>query len=297
MRLATASCVVVAASACVSCTAQQVESEHAVVLAASSASPIPLPQLPALQAADECTTSPVFGELPLTPEDEFARWLAYSLRLCSRAVSDAGDGSPRFQLEVINAGPGLWVLDGVPRWDEEARTQESLPLAVKVFRNKVFASSGLAIEPGEKAYVIVPEGFPVRLHLDRELQVAWEITKRGVDATQSRLRGALLNQLSSELRPAAECGLSAVAVAKNVESVNRESSPDEIVELIYAGAVEAADCRTAIDEAKVASERARRVAPLAAADLTVTAIHDQTAINRSGSALKAALLRVGKFFH
>jgi hypothetical protein len=229
----------------------------------------PAPAFPDVPTADGCAVG--YAQLDLIPETVYEQWLASSLRVCVERVAPAADGSSQFSLEVNNAGPGVWVLDGIPGWNADAR--DSGPMQVVLFRHASAGTYlGLAVEPGQSAFATVGNSFSPRLHLDIALQAEWEVMFRSLQAIQDRTKVAIGNQLSPGAAKAVfACGQAAYASAQSLMPINGATSGSALLEKVFAGSIAATNCRQAIQDAADAAKATDTVTPLALSDFKVAA--------------------------
>ena len=231
----------------------------------SSSASDPTAAFPGVHTADQCSAG--YTNVPLTPETNYEQWLAPSLRLCFEQLATSTYGTPQVTLEVINAGPAVWVLDGVESWNAQARTTG--PNDVVVFRNAPQGISGLAVEPGQKGYPTVPDTFSPHLHLDTALQAEWEAISRSVHAIERRAKQALLNRFSPSWKAATICGLAGYSAAKDFDSA-QTIPPDQLLPTVFSHVRAAQECQQEIEKAQQAAEREYQPIPLKISDFEVS---------------------------
>lgn len=298
LRLRTLPIAVVLALVCASCGSDSGGSHTTSELGSDSGgshttSAPPPAVFPPVATAGNCTSSPQYAEIPLSPETVYEQWLAPTLRVCYRELPSASDGSRRFSLEVINAGPAVWVVDGFPPWGSDALN--SGPEEVVLFRHASNGGSqGLAVEPGRRASATVDGNYSPRLHLDAAMQAKWETISRSVKAIEKRTKSSILNLQSPEVRAAITCGQSAYATGQKLTSINSDTTGGELLQQVFDGVASAQSCQQAIDEAEKAAKKASLPVPLAIEDFKVTAIDGGVVAERAESSLVSAL-KLAKF--
>jgi hypothetical protein len=227
----------------------------------------------------------------LTPENAYEAWLAPSLRLCAASAPPV-NGIPQYSLQVINAGPGIWVIDGFPPWNADALNTPDPTL--RFFRAASSGTSGLAVEPGQSARATEPDTFAVEIHLDAGLQAEWEVTDRSVQAIEDKIRSTIIDSVGPTARAVVACAQAADDVLQSPSELQNASATD-VLQRIYQDAASVDGCRSAIDEATQDAEAKREPAPITTDDLTISALGEHEAgqadlvIDREGSSLISAL--------
>jgi hypothetical protein len=236
-------------------------------------------KIPTVNVAAACT--PGYNEIALSPENPTEAWLAPSLRVCAQPTR-AG-----YSLQVINAGPAVWVVDGL-QWLKGSL--DDGPWEVKLFRQGLAGKSDLAVEPDRSATANVTYAFVrnLHLHLDLTLQSAWEIASRTVGAMKSKMKTFILTKFSPEVRAGIRCVEAGYDAADQLTALSNSSDPADILDRAYKATTGVKQCKSAIDEARNAAEKNGRPA-LTVEDFRVSAIRDETAVARSGESMLTAL--------
>ncbi len=223
------------------------------------------PQRP---VAAECQTT--FTDVPLQPQSPVETWLAPTIRACARRQSDPATGAAQFRLQIINAGPAVWVVDRIPGWNQQAMNSGSF--AVTFFRAATAGRyQGLAVEPEQHAFANVPLTFTLHLAPNVALQAEWETISRLTAAAQARLKTAVLSLLSPTGTAVLACGRAAYGVGTTLGNFQSTTTGSDVLDSLYTNVGAAVGCSTAIDKARAAARAANEEPAVAAADL---AVHD-----------------------
>lgn len=274
---------------CVSCSGGVPQGAPAMSRSVTLMTVAPVPLVPPTGIARQCGAG--YQEWPMVPETRLEAMLADSMRVCYDVTTDLAN-QPAYAIQVINAGPAVWVAEGFGPWGSQSRN--SGPLTLQLFRNAIAPVADRAVEPGQEAFAILPISYVPRVYLDAALQAQWEVISQSVDAGTSRLTEAAWKQTGPHFRAGVECGMAAYNIGDQLAGAPSDDGAYGL-DQIFTGASEAWQCRQAIEKSKLAAQQeGLKAPPLAVEDLKVTAIADQAHVSSAQRTLNAALRNLSR---
>ena len=208
---------------------------------------------------------------------------ASTLRLCRAFLST-------HSLEVINDGPFVWIVSGVPP-ERPSLVVDALQPKVALFRQASQRQvDSLTVGPGRRVSFTSDSVAP-DLILDYLLQAEWEMVSYTVD--RAKARGELLvSQTGAAGRAVVECGQAAYQAAYDLYP-DPSGVIDVSLEDIIETAGEAKECKSAIDDAKKEAAKQKRSAPIEGEDFRRTSL-ESNSFQRPTNTFVEVLRRLGK---
>ena len=208
---------------------------------------------------------------------------ASTLRLCRGYLST-------HSLEVINDGPFVWIVSGVPP-EKPQLAVDLLQPKVALFRQASQSQvDSLTVAPGRRVSFTADSVAP-DLILDYLLQAEWEMVSYTVDRIEARGE-MFISQTGPAGRAAIECGQAAYQAAYDLYP-DPSGVVDVSLEDVIETAGEAKECKSAIDDAKKEAAKQKRPAPIEDGDFRKTSLENNS-FQRPASNFMDVVRRLGK---
>ena len=225
-----------------------------------------------------------FEDVPIVADSSDMQAPASTLRLCRGYLST-------HSLEVINDGPFVWMVSGVPPEEPDLKRDVWEPKAALFRQASKRQVPWLTVAPGRRVSFTSDSVAPDVI-LDYRLQAAWEMVSYTVDRVKVRTE-QMISQTGPAGRAAVECGQAAYQAASQIYP-NPVDVTNVSLEYVIETAGEFKQCKSAVDAAKDAAASKKLPPPIKNEDFLKTSLENKS-FQRPANTFMEAVRRIGKF--